>query len=186
MKESVFGTDSNLEFHSLRLPSGKRLGVANLLGLDNNQYIVIEASLWVELVKDVLKKPGQLRKATKDKLIDFLCWFATKGLYAEAYTALRGKYTQADSQALSEWLSARMDGIPVRKKYTTFLAQQGCYKFYHFSNWTNFIYRGLFGMTAKQMKQQWDLVDGDKEIGRNHITDGLNAIAFCEDMVIRI
>jgi hypothetical protein len=43
-------------------------------------------------------------------------------------------------------------------------------------------------MTAKEMKQHWNLVDGDKEIGRNHIseTDGINAIAFCEDMVIRM
>jgi hypothetical protein len=131
MKESVIGTGSVFETLSLKLPFGKRLELIQLLGIDNREYVVIEASLWVELVKDVLKKPGQLRKATKDKLIDFLAWFAVKGLYAEAYTALRGKYTQADSQALSEWLSARMDGIPVRKKYTTFLTQQGCYKFYH-------------------------------------------------------
>lgn len=49
MKESVFEGAANNEFYSLKLPSGKRLRVVDILGTDNNQYMVIEASDWVDL-----------------------------------------------------------------------------------------------------------------------------------------
>ncbi|AFZ35071.1 hypothetical protein Sta7437_1504 [Stanieria cyanosphaera PCC 7437] len=148
-----------------------------ILGNDNNQYIVIEASDWVDLAGDVSLDPGQLRKPARRKVIDFLKWFAAKGLYAEAYAALKGQYTQADSINLSTWLNSRLGGIPVRNQYTNFLTQQGCYKWHEYANWTNYVYKGLFGMTAKQMNEQWDLIDGDKSIARNRIPEasGLKA-----------
>ncbi|AFZ35965.1 hypothetical protein Sta7437_2428 [Stanieria cyanosphaera PCC 7437] len=53
MKESVFESGRNNESYSLKLPSGKRLRVVEILGTDNNEYMVIEASDWVDLAGDV-------------------------------------------------------------------------------------------------------------------------------------
>ena len=73
--------ESNLE-----LPSGRTLRVREILGSDNNQYNVIEATDWFELVVDLLVNPGKTGKGLKEKLGAFLRLFAVKGFYAEAYT----------------------------------------------------------------------------------------------------
>ena len=73
--------ESNIE-----LPSGKTLRVREILGSDNNQYNVIEATDWFELVVDLLVNPGKTGKGLKEKLGAFLRLFAVKGFYAEAYT----------------------------------------------------------------------------------------------------
>ena len=38
------------------------------------------------------------------------------------------------------------------------------------------------------MKQQWKLVSGNSSIGRNYIPEarGLEAVAFCDEMVVKI
>ena len=170
---------------SLKLPSGKRLRVAEITGNDGNTYSVVEISDWVEIARDVLKNPGKTRKATKDKLIDFLAWFAVKGFYAEAYTSLKGVYTAKDSRATSNWLNARNGGKLARNPYTDLLQACGV-EGYDYGVWTNRVYVGLTGMTAKQMKAQWEKVDGCAIIARNYIPQAelLNAIAFCEKMVV--
>jgi hypothetical protein len=121
-------------------------------------------------------------------LIDFLAWFAVKGFYAEAYAKLKGAYTEADSRAVSAWMKARLEGISRRNNYTRFLQQQGCEEWFEYANWTDYIYEGLFGMKKKQMVEEWDLVEGNKNIGRNYIpeVEGLEAVAYCENQVIAL
>jgi hypothetical protein len=55
----------------------------------------------MRLTADVSKKPGKLRAETKDKVIDFLVWFAVKGFYASCYTQLFGAYTAEDDARLT-------------------------------------------------------------------------------------
>lgn len=54
--------------------------------------------------------------------------------------------------------------------------------------WTNTVYKGLFGMPAAEMKQKWELMSGNPRIARNYINeeDGLAAVKFAEDMVVRM
>jgi hypothetical protein len=59
---------------------------------DGNEYLLLEASDWVELARDWAKNPGKLRKPAREGLIDFLAWFAVEGLYAQAYTILKRAY----------------------------------------------------------------------------------------------
>jgi hypothetical protein len=44
---------------------------------------------------------------------------------------------------------------------------------------------GLFGKKASEMKEQWQVIEGDNKIARNHIPEaiGLEAVAYCEKMV---
>ena len=171
----------------LKVPSGNTYRVSRILGLDNNEYVVLEISDWVALSADVIKK-SKIKKPTKDRLVDFLSWFAVKGFYADAYAILKGSYTEADSRSISVWMRARLDGIARRNKYTAFLQQQGCEEWYEYANWTNYIYLGLFGLDKNQMLEEWELVEGDKNIGRNYIpeVEGLEAIAYCEKQVIEL
>jgi hypothetical protein len=186
-KESGFEGDSNKKVLSLEPPSGNRFRVIQILGLDKNEYYVVEASDWVALAIDVLKKPGKVQKATKDKLLDFLGWFAVKGFYADAYTVLKGVYTAKDSRVLSAWMEARLMGKPKRNKYTDFLQEQGI-QGQDYAYWTDYVYLGLFNMPAWQMKRVWEVKEGDYSIARNHILEvkGLEAVAYCEDMVERL
>jgi hypothetical protein len=179
-------TDSG-EFKALKPPSGKLFRVTDILASDGNTYSVIEASDLFSLAIDLLVNPGRTAKGLRTKLGDFIAWFAIKGFYAEAYVALKGVYTARDSRATTQWLESRQLGIPVRKFYTDLLQSQGCQS-YDYANWTNYIYQGLFGMPAKEMKEEWDLMDGRREIARNYIpkAEGLDAVRFCEDMVARI
>lgn len=55
--------------------------MTGILGEDNNEYLVVEASDWAALAIDVLKKPGKVKKPTQNKILDFLGWFAVKGFY---------------------------------------------------------------------------------------------------------
>ena len=187
-EESGFEGDPNNVQKSLKLPSDKVFRVTQITGSDNNEYSVLEVSEWVALAADVLKKPGKVRKPAQNSLIDFLSWFAVKGFYADAYANLKGAYTEADSRAVSAWMQVRLAGISLRNKYTQFLQQQGCEEWYEYANWTNCIYEGLFGMKKSDMVKQWEVVEGNKRIGRNHIpeVEGLEAVAYCEKQVIEL
>ena len=171
----------------LRLPSGKAFRALRILGEGNSEYVVLEVSDWVVLASDVLKKPGRVSKATQHKLIDFLTWFAVKGFYAEAYTSLKGSYTAKDNRATTKWLEMRQTGKVERKLYTDLLQLQGCQSS-DYAYWTDHVYIGLFGMRAKNMKEVWALMDGNEAIARNHIPEsqGLEAVRYCEDMVVRL
>jgi hypothetical protein len=171
----------------LELPSGMTLRVRDILGTDGNIYSVIEATDWFELTVDLLVNPGRTAKGLKEKLGNFLRWFAVKGFYAEAYVALKGVYTERDSRATTQWLEMRQLGKIARKLYTDLLQSQGCEN-YDYANWTDYIYLGLFSMKAKQMIQVWELMDGNPSIARNYIpkAEGLDAVRHCEDMTVRM
>lgn len=167
----------------LKLPSGKTVKVIQI-----NDFLVVEVSEWVAVASDVLKHPGKVRKPTKDGLIDFLSWFAVKGFYADAYAFLKGSYTEADSRSVSAWMRDRLAGISKRNRYTKFLQEQGCEEWYEYANWTDYVYQGLFDMKKKQMVEDWEVVEGSKTIGRNHVpeAEGLNAVAYCESQIIEL
>ena len=186
-EESGIQVDPNTAQKSLKTPSGNTYKLTQMLGLDNKPYYVLEVSEWVSLAADVLKKSGKVRKPTKDKLIEFLTWFATKGLYAEAYVSLKGNYTARDSRSVSNWMLVRNAGKIKRNKYTDFLKEQGC-EGYEYANWTNYVYEGLFGKTAKEMKQFWQVIEGTKRIARNYISEeeGLKAVAHCENLAVEL
>lgn len=187
-KESGFEGVANNEHQQLKLPSGMALKVLQISGIESNDYFVLEVSDWVEAAGDLIKYPGKLRKSTKDKLVDFLKWFAVKGFYADAYTKLKGSYTEADSRILSAWMQARLEGKTRRSRYTKFLQEQGCNESYDYAKWTDYVYLGLFGMNKREMCKVWELVEGDRTIGRNYIPEpkGLEAVAYCENMVIEL
>jgi len=176
---------ANLNEKDLKSPSGNTFRVLQILADDNNTYSVIEIGDFVNLVVDVVVNPGKLRKTTIEKVAKFLGWFAVKGFYAETYVSLKGYYTKADSESLT-WRLLREIGKPRRNLYTDLLKAEGCSKNYHFGNWTNKIYRGLFGMSSKQIKEVWELQEGDKKIARNYIPKqkGLDAVAYCEMMTV--
>ena len=175
------------ESKTMQLPSGKGFGVLEIKASNGNTYNVVEASDWFAIAVDLLVNPGRTGKSIRAKLGDFLQWFAVKGFYAEAYVALKGAYTAKDSRATTQWLEARQLGIPVRKLYTDLLQSQGC-KTFDYGNWTNHIYQGLFGMPAKEMKEVWELMAGNRRVARNYIPEvlGLDAVRFCEDMTVRM
>lgn len=171
----------------VKLPSGKEFRVFEISGSDGNLYSVVEASDWFAFAVDLLVNPGKTGKGLREKLGNFIGWFAVKGFYAESYVALKGVYTERDSRATTAWLEARQLGKVARKLYTDLLQAQGC-KDYDYGNWTNYIYQGLFGMKAKEMIEIWELMDGDSTIARNYIpkAEGLDAVRYCEDMVVRM
>lgn len=197
--ESVFEGDRETILKTLKLPSGKLLRVTDIKGSDNNDYSVVEASDWFDLAVDLLVNPGrtgtkspksqskvsQPTKSLKEKLGDFLRWFGVKGFYAEAYTVIKGVYTTKDSRALSAWMEARIAGVYKRKTYTNFLQDQGCSQAFDYQYWTNYIYLGLFGKKASDMKDEWEVIEGSTKIARNYIPEaiGLEAVAYCEKMV---
>jgi hypothetical protein len=171
----------------LELPSGKSLRVRDIFGADGNLYRVIEASDWFALAVDLLVNPGRTAKGLRTKLGDFIGWFAVKGFYAESFVAIKGVYTEKDSRATTAWLESRQLGKGARKLYTDLLQSEGCQD-YDYANWTNYVYQGLFGMTAKEMIDIWELMDGRPDIARNYIpkAEGLDAVRYCEDMVVRM
>jgi hypothetical protein len=181
--EGVPNTDSEC----LKLPSGSTYRVSRVIGEDNNEYVVLEVSQWVAIAAEAIKK-SKVKKSTKDKLVDFLSWFAVKGFYADAYALLKGSYTEADSRSVSAWMKVRLMGISRRNRYTRFLQEKGCLEWFDYANWTNYVYKGLFNKDKRQMTEEWDLVEGSKTIGRNYIpeTEGLEAVAYCENQVIEL
>ena len=170
----------------LKLPSGKLFRVIQIEANDNNIYNVIEVSDWVDLVSDWLKNPGRLGPKARNGLIDFLAWYAAEGLYAAAYTFLKQTYTREDSERIQQWLVARQAGKPARKDWAYAVAEQGGNSPYKFGKWTNYVYRGLFGMDASEIKQIWEApVSGSRHIARNYIPEalGLEMVEYCEKLV---
>lgn len=170
----------------LKLPSGKLFKVIPIDANDGNTYQVIEAADWVELSKEWAKKPGRLGAETKNGLIDFLAWFAAEGFYAAAYTLLKRTYTYEDSQTIQQWLVAREAGKPARKDWAWAVSEQGGNSPFKYGKWTNYVYRGLFGMSAAEMKKTWEApMSGSKHVARNYIPEsvGLEMVRFCEKMV---
>jgi len=179
---SLDGVRESEDLALLQLPSGKGFRVRDILGSDGNDYRVIEASDWFALAVDLLVNPGrtgrsnrgektkttQAGKGLREKLGDFLNWFAVKGFYAEAYVALKGVYTEKDSRATTKWLESRQLGKASRKLYTDLLQSEGC-RDHEYAYWTDYVYLGLFGMKAGEMKTIWDRVEGDASIARNYI-----------------
>jgi hypothetical protein len=171
----------------LELPSHQRFRVLDILASDGNIYSVVEASDWFAIAVDLLVNPGRTGKGLRIKLGDFIGWFAVKGFYAEAYVALRGVYTAKDSRATTQWLESRQLGKIARKLYTDLLqVEEGgeC----DYAGWTNYVYKGLFGLKASEMREIWELMEGDPKIARNYIpkAEGLDAVKYCEDMVVRV
>jgi hypothetical protein len=174
----------NEEGTYLKLPSGELFRVIQISGEDGNSYQVIEASDWVALARDWAKNPGKLRKPARDGLIDFLAWFAAEGIYAQAYTLLKRAYTREDSQRVQTWIMSREAGKPARAEWGWEVQEKDPRGRYGY--WTNYVYRGLFGMDAATMKEVWaNPVHGDARIARNYVPEsvGLEAIAYCEKMV---
>jgi hypothetical protein len=174
----------NEEGTYLKLPSGELFRVIQISGEDGNSYQVIEASDWVALARDWAKNPGKLRKTARDGLIDFLAWFAAEGIYAQAYTLLKRVYTRDDSQRVHTWIMSREAGKPARAEWGWEVQEKDPRGRYGY--WTNYVYRGLFGMDAATMKETWaNPVRGDARIARNYVPEsvGLEAIAYCEKMV---
>jgi hypothetical protein len=170
--------------NQLKLPSGNAFRVSQILAEDNNEYLLIEASDWVSIAKDWAKDPGKLRKPARDGLIDFLGWYAAQGIYAQAYTIIRKVYTSEDSKAIQNWILSRETGKPYRIEWGFEVTDKDPRKRYGY--WTNYVYRGLFGMDAAEMKAHWESpVQGSRQIARNYIPEsiGLEAVAYCEKMV---
>src|SRR5919202_4139360 len=93
--------------YSLKLPSGKAFRGVKMKSDDSNSYMIIEASDWVGIAKDLIKHPGKTKKNTINEVVDFLAWFAVDEFYAQAYTAIKRVYTHRDSRALEKWKEAR-------------------------------------------------------------------------------
>lgn len=171
----------------LETPSGKAFRVTQIHGADGNDYKVIEVADWFDLSMDILLNPGKMRKPTREKIGAFLRWFAIKGFYAEASVALKGVYTAKSSRATTRWLIQRQSGKFARKTYTDLLLELKVHSS-AYGKWTNAVYKGLFGIPAVEMKKNWLLMAGDAKIARNYISevDGIAAVKFCEDMVVRM
>lgn len=168
----------------LQLPSGNAFRVIRIEAEDGNDYLLLEASDWATLAQDWAKNPGRLKKPARDGLIDFLAWFAAEGIYAQAYTMLKRVYTREDSQRVQNWLMSRESGKPARAEWSWEVQEKDSQGRYGY--WTNYVYRGLFGMDAATMKETWaNPVHGDARIARNYVPEsvGLEAIAYCEKMV---
>lgn len=177
----------NDEGKHLKLPSGKLFRVFQISGEDGNQYQAVEASDWVELAKDWAQNPGKLRKPARDGLIEFLAWFAAEGVYAQAYTLLKRVYTREDDEVLQHWLLSREAGKPYRVDWSWEVKGKDPRGRYGY--WTNYVYRGLFGMDAAEMKEVWENpVRGSSRVARNYIPEavGLDAVAYCEKMVAQL
>jgi hypothetical protein len=117
-------------------------------------------------------------------LIEFLAWFAAEGIYAQAYTILKRVYTREDDQRVQNWIMSRETGKPARAEWGWEVQEKDPRGRY--GHWTNYVYRGLFGMNAATMKETWaNPIHGDARIARNYVPEsvGLEAIAYCEKMV---
>lgn len=171
----------------LELPSSNRFRVMQIRADDGNEYLLLEASDWVALAQDWAKNPGKLRKPAREGLIDFLAWFAAEGIYAQAYTILKRAFTYEDDQRVQNWIMQRESGKPARREWGFEVQDKDPRGRYGY--WTNYVYRGLFGMDAATMKEVWETpVSGSDRIARNYIPQsaGLEAVAYCEKMVAQL
>ncbi len=109
--------------------------------------------------------------------------------YAEKYLKLTQKPTiveEAREVRLENEAFYVSDRRNMRWEYTDFLRQNGC-ESHEYAYWTNYMYLGLFGMNALQMRENWELVKGDKNIARNYVIDkNLQAITYCEKLTIEL
>lgn len=153
-----------------------KLGYGNLT---INYHKVIEASEFIDLCFEVLTYV-KLPYSAREKLKDFLKWFAVEGFYAQAYTIIRGAYTKADSEQLHQWLEARLRNKSERLPYARFIVELRENPAY----WTDYTYLNLFGKIASEMREEWQTIDGSPQIARNHIPEsvGLEAVGFVERM----
>ena len=73
------------------------------------------------------------------------------------------------------------------KTYTDLLSELGVHST-TYGKLTNRIYEGLFGLQAEEMRQRWLLMSGDPKVARNYISEerGIEAVKYCEDMVVRM
>jgi len=174
------------EIH-LKSPSGNTFRVVQMKGSDGNNYNVVEARDWVELIQDWLLSPGKTSDIVKKKMMQFLFWFAVKGFYSSVYATIKGAYTSKDDRVLSQWMESRINGIYARNHYTDLLKDQGCASS-QYAHWTDYVYLGLFGIRAAQMRKIWETVKGNPNIARNHIQEsvGLEAVKYVEDLVLRV
>ena len=108
----------------LKNPSGKTFRALQIFGTDGNEYSVIEAGDWFALSADVLVSPGKTRKATKEKVAEFIRWFAITGFYASANIALKGTFTSRDERALSDGLERVSQASQPEKTTPTFFTIQ--------------------------------------------------------------
>lgn len=171
----------------LKLPSGNTFKVIRIAAEDGNEYLLLEASDWVALAQDWAKNPGRLKKPAREGLIDFLAWFAAEGLYAQAYTLLKRVYTREDDERVQHWIMSREAGKPYRVDWSWEVKDKDPRGRYGY--WTNYVYRGLFGMDAAEMKEVWENpVHGSARVARNYIPEavGLEAVAYCEKMVAQL
>ena len=139
------------------------------------------------MAQDWAKNPGKLRKPAREGLIDFLAWFAAEGIYAQAYTILKRAYTYEDDQRVQGWILSRESGKPARRDWSYAIQDKDPRGRYGY--WTNYVYRGLFGMDAAKMKEVWESpVSGSKRVARNYIPQviGLEAVAYCEKMIAQL
>ncbi|NEO57309.1 MAG: hypothetical protein F6K54_32100 [Okeania sp. SIO3B5] len=162
----------------------KKLGYSNLTSSYHN---VIEVSEFIDMAFELLTLTGKkqiITNTTKEKIKDFLKWFATEGFYAQAYTVIQGVYTKADSEALHQWLEARLRNKHERLPYARFIAEIRQSPAY----WTDYTYIKLFGKLASEMRLEWETIDGTPTIARNHIPEalGLEAVGFVERMTTEL
>ena len=116
----------------------------------------------------------------------FSTWYAAEEKYAAAYTVNKRAYTYEDSQIIQQWLIAREAGKPARKDWAWAISEQGGNNPYKYGKWTNYVYKGLFGMDASQIKRLWEApVSQYKHVARNYIPEsvGLEMVRYCEKMV---
>ena len=109
-----------------------------------------------------------------------------QGILRQSYVVLKGVYNAKSSKATTRWLIRRESGKVARRTYDLFNelnVHQTAY-----GKYTNRVYEGLFGLSAAEMRQEWDTMAGASIIARNHISEeeGLEAVKFCEDMVVRM
>jgi hypothetical protein len=98
--------------------------------------------------------------------------FAAEGIYAQSYTFLKRTYTCQDDEVLRQWLMTREAGKTYRKDWTWEV--RGKDPEGRYSHWTNYVYQGLFGMTAAQMKETWEEpIAGSRRIARNYIPQAI-------------
>ncbi|MEA5498901.1 MAG: hypothetical protein WAN66_26680 [Limnoraphis robusta] len=181
--------------HYFELPSNKkRFAVYHLPfdedynkrgygNLTNSYHKVIEVSEFFDFTLELLTERG-LPRGTQEKIKDFVKWFATEGFYAQAYTVIQGVYTKADSEALHQWLEARLRNKHERLPYARFIAELRESPAY----WTDYTYIKLFGKLASEMRLEWQTIDGTPRIARNHIPEalGLEAVGYVERMTTEL
>lgn len=150
---------------------------------------------------DNFKFPGRGQKETP--VTDLEGWFYILGLlpgamgkkYREEAAQLVTRYVQGDVTLAAEvadhndnpedlkWLEKRVKAKNTRNAFTATLAQHGVVD-RGYADCTNNVYRGLYGGTAKQLKQQRGLTKKDN-LRDKMTTSEISQIDFAEDLTSR-